>query len=38
MTNTLNIFEVLTKKYEWDHMAVEEFTAFMRQLLYFNPS
>jgi serine/threonine-protein kinase SRPK1 len=32
------LFEVLTEKYEWDHIEAEEFTAFLRPMLDFDPN
>lgn len=32
------LFDVLTEKYEWDHMEAQEFTAFLRPMLDFDPN
>ncbi|XP_069701258.1 SRSF protein kinase 3-like [Periplaneta americana] len=32
------LFEVLTEKYEWDHTEAQEFTAFLRPMLDFDPN
>jgi hypothetical protein len=32
------LFELLTEKYEWDHMEAEEFNAFWRPVLEFEPN
>lgn len=32
------LFEVLTEKYEWDHVEAREFTAFLRPMLDFDPN
>lgn len=32
------LFEVFTEKYEWDHMEAQEFTAFLRPMLDFDPN